>query len=51
MTELVSNGETTITFATLLIVRLRFQLWIEYSLTIFARGRTPKAVRRFVRWI
>lgn len=51
MTELVGNGRTAITFAVLLIVRLRLRLWMDYSLTIFARGHTPKAVRRSLRWI
>lgn len=51
MTELVSNGGTTITFAILLIVRLRLHLWLDYSLTVFARGRAPEPVRRSVRWI
>ena len=45
MTELVEYGRSEITFALLLIVRLRFCMWMEYSMTIFARGYAPhKAV-------
>jgi hypothetical protein len=41
-----------ISFAVLLIVRLRLSLWIEHSVTIFARDRTPQSRRisRRVAW-
>ena len=38
MTNLVENSRSEITFAVLLIVRLRFWMWMAYSMTIFARG-------------
>jgi integrative and conjugative element protein (TIGR02256 family) len=53
MTDIVESGNPAITFAVLLIVRLRWQLWIDCSLTVFARGRGPRPVefsRRIV-WI
>ena len=37
MTDLVENGED-ITFAVLMIVRLRFRFWMECTFTAFARG-------------
>lgn len=40
MTELVEANEN-ISFAVLMIVRLRFQLWMDYSFTVFARGEVP----------
>lgn len=49
MTDLVENNKG-ITFAVLMIVRLRFQFWIEYTFTVFARGAAPMtshAVRVF----
>lgn len=42
MTEIVEEESSMITFAVLLIVRLRLWLWIDYSLTIFARGQAPQ---------
>jgi hypothetical protein len=41
MTDLVENGSSSITFAVLLILRLRWRLWIDYSLTVFASGHAP----------
>lgn len=40
MTELVENSEN-ISFAVLMIVRLRFQYWMDFSSTVFARGEVP----------
>ncbi len=40
MTELVETSDN-ISFAVLMIVRLRFQFWMDYSFTIFARGEVP----------
>src|SRR6516164_2846562 len=53
MRDIVENQNSLISFAVLLIVRLRFRLWIEHSLTIFARHRTPewKGMSRRVVWI
>jgi [CysO sulfur-carrier protein]-S-L-cysteine hydrolase len=53
MTDIVENGSSAITFAVLLIVRLRWRLWIDCSLTVFARGRDPWPVEfsRRVVWI
>ena len=49
MTDLVENGED-ITFAVLMIVRLRFRYWMECTFTAFARGAvfaTSHVVRVF----
>jgi hypothetical protein len=43
MASLVASGP--ISFAVLLIVRLRFNIWLEYSLTLFARGYAPQPMR------
>ena len=40
MTDHVENGED-ISFAVLMIVRLRFQLWMDCTFTAFARGAAP----------
>ncbi len=45
MTDLVEHGRSEITFALLLIVRLRFWMWMDYSMTTFARGYAPQRVR------
>lgn len=51
MTDLVENGEE-ISFAVLMIVRLRLRLWMDCTFTAFARGAPPirprivRAVRR-----
>lgn len=45
MTELVDAPGTAITFAVLLIVRLRWRFRFEYSLILFASGRTPRQLR------
>jgi hypothetical protein len=45
MTEIVEEESSMITFAVLLIVRLRLRLWIDYSLTIFARGQAPQPMQ------
>ena len=52
MTDIVESG-MAITFAVLLIVRLRWRLWVDCSLTVFARGHDPRAVRfaRRIAWI
>ena len=44
MTDFVENGED-ITFAALMIVRLRFQFWMDCTLTVFARGAAPTTSR------
>ena len=41
MTNLVEHSRSEITFALLLIVRLRFWMWMDYSMTIFTRGYVP----------
>jgi integrative and conjugative element protein (TIGR02256 family) len=53
MTDIVESRNSRISFAVLLIVRLRFRLWIEHSLTIFVRDRVPqqKRISRRVIWI
>ena len=47
MTDLVENGED-ISFAVLMIVRLRFQLWMDCTFTTFARG-VPTITSHIVR--
>lgn len=42
MTELISSEQNAITFAVLLIVRLRFRIWLDYSFTLFAPGQPPQ---------
>ncbi len=51
MTDLVENGSSEITFALLLIVRLRFWMWIDYSMTTFAQGYAPHQARLAKRFI
>jgi integrative and conjugative element protein (TIGR02256 family) len=52
MTDIVEDPSSLITFAVLLIVRLRLRLWIEHSVTIFARDLTPQSRRisRRIAW-
>ncbi len=52
MTEMVEEAHSAISFAALLIVRLRLW-WISHSLTIFARGHAPRAtqIRPRITWI
>ena len=45
MTELVEEPDSSITFAVLVIVRLRFFVWIDASATVFARGRNFQRAR------
>lgn len=45
MTDIVKNPSSAISFAILLIVRLRFWAWLDYSLTIFARDLPPRKAR------
>jgi hypothetical protein len=45
MQMLVDGPDSDISFALLMIVRLRFRIFMEYSLTIFARDTKPKRVR------
>ncbi len=45
MTDIVEDAASEITFAVLLIVRTRWRFWIDYSLTVFARGQAPTATR------
>lgn len=53
MTNLVKDVQTGISFAVLLIVRLRFHFWLDYSTTCFANGYEPQAIKlaRRVKWI
>jgi proteasome lid subunit RPN8/RPN11 len=51
MTELVSDERNVITFAVLLIIRLRLRFWLDHSWTIFARGYPPQAFKPTIRWI
>jgi proteasome lid subunit RPN8/RPN11 len=51
MQSLVENPGGEISFALLLIVRLRFWLWIDHSLTAFARGYSPRRARIATRLI
>jgi integrative and conjugative element protein (TIGR02256 family) len=53
MTDIVENQSSAITFAVLLIVRLRLRFRIEHSLMIFARDRAPhsKRLSRRVVWV
>lgn len=50
MTELVANLQTEISFAVLLIVRLRFRVLLDCSWTVFTRDYAPQSLRREVRW-
>jgi hypothetical protein len=45
MQSLVENRTWTISFALLLIVRLRFRLWMDYSLTTFVCNYPPQRTR------
>lgn len=51
MTEIVSGERNAISFAVLLIVRLRLCFWLDHSWTVFARGQPPQAPKPTVRWI
>src|SRR5947207_68131 len=54
MMDIVHDAsKSIISFAILLILRLRFRLWVDHSLTIFARDRAPQAIRISprVKWI
>jgi [CysO sulfur-carrier protein]-S-L-cysteine hydrolase len=42
MTDIVENQGSEITFAILLVMRLRLRLWLDYSLTVFARNHPPR---------
>jgi hypothetical protein len=45
MSDIVKNPSSEISFAILIIVRLRFWAWLDYSLTIFARDLPPRKAR------
>jgi proteasome lid subunit RPN8/RPN11 len=45
MTDIVTGPSVEISFAVLLVVRLRFRIWVDYSLMIFARGQPPRSTR------
>lgn len=51
MFDIVENKNTAITFALLLIVRLRLRFWMDYSMTSFARGYAPQRARLAARFI
>jgi integrative and conjugative element protein (TIGR02256 family) len=42
MTDIVENFNSAISFAVLLIVRLRFKFFLDRSITVFARGHPPQ---------
>lgn len=50
MTELVSGEDSALSFAVLLIVRLRHRFWLDHSWTVFSRGRPPQ-MPKSVQWI
>lgn len=45
MTTIVEDRHSAITFAILLIVRLRWRVWVDYSLAVFARGQAPRLIK------
>jgi proteasome lid subunit RPN8/RPN11 len=45
MTDIVHNKGSAITFAVLLIVRLRWRFLLDHSATVFARDRAPEPTR------
>ena len=51
MQSLVDNRTSEISFALLLIVRLRFWFWMDGSLTTFVRGYQPQRARIAPRFI
>jgi hypothetical protein len=42
MMDIVEDRSSIVSFAVLLIVRLRFKFFVDHSVTIFARGRAPQ---------
>jgi hypothetical protein len=53
MTDIVTDRSSAISFAILLIVRLRVWAWLDYSLTVFAQDQQPQKARISTRvvWI
>jgi [CysO sulfur-carrier protein]-S-L-cysteine hydrolase len=51
MTDIVTDPSSAISFAILLIVRLRFWAWLDYSLTLFARNQQPQDARISSRFV
>jgi proteasome lid subunit RPN8/RPN11 len=53
MTSLVQDNRSEISFAVLLVVRIRFCLWLDASATLFARDHAPTRANIGVatRWI
>jgi proteasome lid subunit RPN8/RPN11 len=51
MTELVTDEQSAIAFAVLLIVRLRLRFWLDQSWTVFKRGYPPQAPKPLVHGI
>ena len=53
MTSLVQDNKSEISFAVLLVVRLRLRLWLDASATLFARDHVPvrASVGLATRWI
>jgi integrative and conjugative element protein (TIGR02256 family) len=45
MTDIVDSGHSAITFAVLMIVRLRWWFWVDYSLSVFAKGQAPQPIK------
>jgi len=45
MTSLVQVGKSQISFAVLLVLRIRFHFWLDASATLFARDHVPARVR------
>ena len=53
MTDIVQGKGSVITFALLLIVRLRWRFLLDHSVTVFARDRAPELteLRRKIVWL
>jgi [CysO sulfur-carrier protein]-S-L-cysteine hydrolase len=53
MTSLVQDDKSQISFAVLLIVRIRFRLWLDASAMLFARDHAPAriSISAATRWI
>ena len=45
MMDIVEDRSSIVSFAVLLIVRLRFKFFVDHSVTIFARGQAPQHQR------
>ena len=45
MTDMVETKDSSITFAIMLIVRIRYRFWLDHSLTLFVRRCAPILTR------